>query len=489
MMHAIVIGSGIGGISTAIRLAVQGMKVTVYEANDYPGGKLTAFKKGDYRFDAGPSLFTLPELVEELFELAGEKRSQFKYNKKEIACEYFWEDSTRLTAWSDAQRFAEEVETVLGESRFAVLKHLDDVRNLYENTSGLFLERSLHRWQSYFSKDVLHALSGVRRLHLTDTMHGVASKRFSNPKLVQLFDRFATYNGSDPYKAPGVLSMIPHLEHHLGTFIPENGMHQITTELVGLAKRQGVAFEFNAPVGEILLDGKVVRGVKLENGTEAYADIVVSNMDVVPTYRRMLPRQLAPEKTLQQERSSSALIFYWGVNRTFSELNLHNILFSSDYRKEFRQIFDDKVPPSDPTVYINITSKDVQGEAPKGSENWFVMVNVPADYGQNWDEFIPQVRASVIERVNRQFNVDLDAHIEVEELLTPALIESKTSSYRGALYGASSNDSLSAFLRHPNFTRKIKNLYFVGGSVHPGGGIPLCMLSAKIVGELIKEEA
>lgn len=140
-------------------------------------------------------------------------------------------------------------------------------------------------------------------------------------------------------------------------------------------------------------------------------------------------------------------------------------------------------------MYINITSKDVKGEAPEGSENWFVMVNVPADYDQDWDSLIPQVRKSVIDRLNRQFNVDIEQHIEVEELLTPKLIESKTSSFRGALYGASSNDTMAAFFRHPNFSRKIDDLYFVGGSVHPGGGIPLCMLSARIVDGLVKERA
>ncbi len=489
-MQAIVIGSGIGGIATSIRLAIQGYRVTVYEANSYPGGKLTAFEKDGYRFDAGPSLFTLPNLVEELFELAGEDpKTQFKFKKKDVACEYFWKDGTQLTAWADPSQFAEEVEEKLGESRFKVLQHLDDVRNLYQKTSGLFLERSLHRWQSYFNSDVWEALKGVHKLHLTNTMHGVASKRFRSEKLIQLFDRFATYNGSDPYKAPGVLSMIPHLEHHLGTYIPENGMHQITLSLVELAKRQGVAFAYNSPVEEILIEDGRAKGIRLKGGEEAYAEVVVSNMDVVPTYRRLLPRQPAPEKTLRQERSSSALIFYWGVNREFPQLDLHNILFSSNYRKEFRQIFDEKVPPTDPTVYINITSKDVKGEAPEGSENWFVMVNVPADYDQDWDSLIPQVRKSVIDRLNRQFNVDIEQHIEVEELLTPKLIESKTSSFRGALYGASSNDTMAAFFRHPNFSRKIDDLYFVGGSVHPGGGIPLCMLSARIVDGLVKERA
>lgn len=487
-MQAIVIGSGIAGIATAIRLSLKGYKTTVYEANSYPGGKLTVFEKGGYRFDAGPSLFTLPNLVEDVFRDCGENPEEhFQYIKKDTACHYFWKDGTQLFALAEPLKFAAKVEEVLGESRFKVLEHLDDVRLLYDKTKGLFLERSLHKVDTYLSAEVLSALGVVHKLHLTETMHEVAAKRFNSDKLIQLFDRFATYNGSSPYKAPGVLSMIPHLEHNIGTFLPKGGMHDITESLVALAKRRGVAFSFNERVEEILVENKLAKGVRLANGEIHPSDLVVSNMDIVPTYRRLLPKEPAPEKTLLQERSSSALIFYWGVKKEFQDLNLHNILFSSDYKKEFDEIFNRKVPPSDPTVYINITSKDVPGDAPEGCENWFVMVNVPSDQGQNWDELIPKVRKSVVDRINAQFEVDMESLIEVEEMLTPQLIESKTSSFGGALYGASSNDKFSAFLRHPNFSRKLKNLYFVGGSVHPGGGIPLCLLSAKIVGELVPE--
>lgn len=489
-MQAVVIGSGIGGIATAIRLAVSGYKVTVYESNNYPGGKLTAFEKDGYRFDAGPSLFTLPHLVEELFQIAGEQASDhFPYIKKDVACRYFWKDGTELTAWADSEKFADEVEDKLGESRTKVLDHLDNVKLLYERTKGLFLEKSLHKWDTYLSKDVIKALQVVHKLHLTESMHEVAAKKFESDKLVQLFDRYATYNGSNPYKAPGVLAMIPHLEHNIGTFLPKRGMHQITEELVALAKRKGVTFSFNSKVEKIQIEDGVATGVELENGQEHPAELVVSNMDVVPTYRHLLEGQRAPEKTLMQERSSSALIFYWGVNRPFPQLDLHNILFSSNYRREFQEIFDFKVAPSDPTIYINITSKDVQDEAPEGGENWFVMVNVPSNQGQNWEDEIVRTRAKIIERINSQFGVDLESHIQVEELLTPELIESKTSSFGGALYGASSNSSMSAFFRHPNFSRQIDNLYFVGGSVHPGGGIPLCLLSARIVDQLVRENA
>ncbi|MDX5348304.1 MAG: phytoene desaturase, partial [Hymenobacteraceae bacterium] len=215
------------------------------------------------------------------------------------------------------------------------------------------------------------------------------------------------------------------------------------------------------------------------------ADVVVSNMDVVPTYRKLLPHLPAPEQTLQQPRSSSALIYYWGINRLFPQLHLHNIFFSDDYKKEFDHIFKQKSITSDPTVYINITSKYTPADAPAGCENWFVMVNVPHDEGQNWDNLIAVTRETVLNKLSKHLQTDLRQHIATEAVLEPRQIEQQTSSFGGALYGSSSNNKMAAFLRHPNFSSQVTGLYFCGGSVHPGGGIPLCLLSAKIVGDLV----
>lgn len=479
-----IVGAGIAGIASAIRWARKGYVVHVHEANSYPGGKLSQFQLGDYRFDAGPSLFTLPFLVDELFTLCGEDpRDHFNYLKKTEECRYFWDDGTRLTAHSDPAEFATEAERVLGEPAAHVRAHLDLARRQYEATKGLFLERSLHKASTYLRRDALPALAALPSLKLTQTMHQVHAQRFRSPKMVQLFDRFATYNGSTPYQAPGTLAMIPHLEFGFGTFVPYGGMVAITESLVALAERQGVQFHYGQRVERILVANRRATGL-LVGGTEFSADVVVSNMDVTPTYRRLLPDLKAPEKTLSQERSSSALIFYWGVRREFPELDLHNILFANDYEAEFRNLFERKTLHDDPTVYIHITSKDLEGEAPAGGENWFVMINAPADYGQDWASWRAIARASVLAKIERALGVDVAPFIEVEEVLDPPTIQSRTGSDRGALYGASSNNAMAAFLRHPNFHRQIPNLFFVGGSAHPGGGIPLCLLSAKIAADL-----
>lgn len=479
----IIIGAGIAGIAASIRLNAKGYAVEVFEANAYPGGKLSAFSIDQYRFDAGPSLFTMPHYVDELFALCGEDpRDHFNYQKKELACKYFWEDGKRLSAYSDQEKYMEEVEQQLGVSPKVLKAYLAKAKKKYDLTVDLFLEKSLHRWSTLFSFKTLKALSQLPVFEINKSLDAVNRAALKEPHLVQLYNRFATYNGSSPYQTPGIMTLIQHLESHYGTYIPEGGMVSISKSLYELAQRQGVKFHFNQKVDEILYTKNKVEGVSIA-GHKHLADAVISNMDVHPTYRKLLPQLKAPEKTLSQERSSSALIFYWGMNKSFPGLDLHNILFSEDYPAEFETIFSAKQLFPDPTIYINITAKNVPQDAPAGHENWFVMINTPAGEHLDWEKEIPLLKEYVIAKIERTLGEKVAPHIVAEEVLSPPLIEQKTQSYLGALYGTSSNNKMAAFLRHPNFSRQFKNLYFCGGSVHPGGGIPLCLLSAKIVSD------
>ena len=488
MKKAIIIGSGIGGIATALRLRSMNYDVTVFENNNYPGGKLASFDLGPYRFDAGPSLLTMPHFIDELFDLFNENpRDYFNYKKKDISCKYFWDDGTKLNAYSEKSKFINEINKVLGVKESTISTYLLNAKRKYDLTKSMFLEQSLHKLKTYLSKDLLIGLCNVFSFQINKTLNQVNELELKEPHLVQLFNRFATYNGSSPYKTPGMMTLVQHLEQEYGTYVSDKGMNNITKSLYDLALRQGIDFKFNSFVSQILVSGKRAIGVSV--GEESYSsDIVVSNMDIVPTYRNLLKNYYQPEKTLSQERSSSALIFYWGINKEFKNLDLHNIFFSNDYKKEFQSIFEKKSIFSDPTVYINITSKDVKGDAPDNCENWFVMINSPNDSGQDWDNMIDEVKNNILKKINRLLNIELEDYIEYEKVYTPKTIESNTQSYMGSLYGSSSNNLMSAFLRHPNFSNKILNLYFCGGSVHPGGGIPLCLLSAKIVSQLIKNK-
>ncbi|MDG1250567.1 MAG: phytoene desaturase family protein [Flavobacteriaceae bacterium] len=485
MKKVIVIGSGIAGLAVSIRLALKGYNVQVFEQNSYPGGKLSSFSIKDYRFDAGPSLFTMPHLVTELFKLAGEDvKNYFEFSKKEIACNYFWQDGTSFTAYGERKKFLKEVEKIFDEPQYNVDQYLKKAKKKYDLTSSLFLEQSLHKLKTFISLDTLKALFQLKTFELQKSLHQANTQSFSSTHLIQLFDRYATYNGSDPYQTSGIMTLIQHLESAYGTFVPKKGMVSITESLFGLAKRLGVKFSFETGVKEIKVKLGVVSGIKT-NSDSFSSDYVISNMDVFHTYKKLLPNEIPPINRLKQERSSSAVIFYWGIKQSFPDLDLHNIFFSKNYKKEFQAIFKDKTVSEDPTIYINITSKEVVGDAPKGCENWFIMINTPADHGQDWTQIVNRLRSHIITNISKRLSVDLKNLIVCEEVLTPPDIESKTQSYMGALYGASSNDTMAAFLRHPNFSNRIKNLYFCGGSVHPGGGIPLCLLSAKIVDELI----
>ena len=488
MKKAIIIGSGIGGIATALRLRSMNYDVTVFENNNYPGGKLASFDLGPYRFDAGPSLLTMPHFIDELFDLFNENpRDYFNYKKKDISCRYFWDDGTKLNAYSEKSKFINEINKVLGVKESTISTYLLNAKRKYDLTKSMFLEQSLHKLKTYLSKDLLIGLCNVFSFQINKTLNQVNELELKEPHLVQLFNRFATYNGSSPYKTPGMMTLVQHLEQEYGTYVSDKGMNNITKSLYDLALRQGIDFKFNSFVSQILVSGKRAIGVSV--GEESYSsDIVVSNMDIVPTYSNLLKNHYQPEKTLSQERSSSALIFYWGINKEFKNLDLHNIFFSNDYKKEFQSIFEKKSIFSDPTVYINITSKDVKGDAPDNCENWFVMINSPNDSGQDWDNMIDEVKNNILKKINRLLNIELEDYIEYEKVYTPKTIESNTQSYMGSLYGSSSNNLMSAFLRHPNFSNETLNLYFCGGSVHPGGGIPLCLLSAKIVSQLIKNK-
>ncbi|MEY2904366.1 MAG: hypothetical protein RJA52_382 [Bacteroidota bacterium] len=479
-----IIGAGIAGLASAVRMAVKGYDVTVFEANSYPGGKLSEFTFNGYRFDAGPSLFTMPHYVDELFTLAGKNpKDYFNYQKLEVVCHYFWEDGTRIHAHADEHLFAQEVEEKLKVPGERLLHSLQDSRNKYEKTGKIFLENSLHKARTWLKPSVAKAMLNIPRFDLFTTMNKVNQKYAGDRKLTQLLNRFATYNGSNPYKAPGLLTIIPHFEHHIGAFYPKGGMVAITNAIYNLALSLGVKFYFEKSVEKITINDDKAVGL-VSNGQSFEFDRIISNMDVFFTYQKLIPKKYHPELILKQEKSTSALIFYWGVKKTFPELNLHNILFSEDYENEFDHLAKGKVS-EDPTVYINITSKYSPEDAPEGCENWFTMVNVPYNSGQDWDDIIRHTRKNVIGKINKILGVNMEELLEGEDILEPRTIESKTSSHLGALYGTSSNNKMAAFLRHPNFSNKIKNLYFCGGSAHPGGGIPLCLSSAKIVEECI----
>ncbi len=434
----------------------------------------------------GPSVLTMPQYIDELFELAGENpRDHFNYQKLDPVFQYFFEDGTVIKTSSDANKLADELANKTTVSQASVFKFLQQAAMIFDLTNEVFLQRSLHQFRNYFNFQTLRGILKFHKIKAFNTMAKSNAALFQDAKAEAIFNRYASYNGSDPYQAPGTLNVIAHLELGLGAYYPNGGMHSITTSMQRLAERLNVEFQFNSKVDEILVTEKRVHGIRIGKEKREY-DFVVSNSDVFKTYHQLLPGQKSPDRILNQPKSCSFIVFYWGIKKVFPKLGLHNMFMSKNPKEEYGFISKGKIY-TDPSVYLYCSSKLNSGDAPPGCENWFVMVSVPHNTGQHWDKLIVEMKSNVLEKLNRQLDLRVEEYIECENVLEPRIIEALTSSAFGAVFGNSSNSKFAAFLRHANFSSNIQNLYFCGGSVHPGAGIPLCLLSAKIVGEMVGE--
>jgi len=483
-----VIGSGLGGLSAAIRCARMGLKVDLYERNTATGGKAGTFSSGGFRFDTGPSLLTMPFVLEDLFSFAGKDISSYMtLLPLEETCRYFFHDGTRIRAHRDIDRFADEIEMNTEDTGESVREYLEYCARIYSLTAELFLFNDFHELSTFTdSTSSLKTLFSIHRIDPFRSVHRANSSFFRDPRTLQLFDRYTTYNGSDPYRAPATLNIIPHVEYSMGAFIVKEGVTRIPEALTDIAVESGVDLRLDTGVERIETIKDRVRGIRAHNSSFEY-DMVITNADVHLTYRDLLKDTSSrpARKYRRLEPSSSAVIFYWGVSGSFPDLGIHNIMFSADYRREFNDIFALGECPEDPTVYIYISSRFKPDDAPAGYENWFVMINAPCNRGQDWQAGMEKARKGVTERINRTLGIKIEDSIVSEKVVTPPDIEAATSSHMGSIYGISSNSQSAAFLRQGTRSRRYPGLYFCGGSAHPGGGIPLVLLSGKIASGLL----
>ncbi len=471
-----VIGAGLGGLAAAIHLAAEGVLVDVYERNAAPGGKASELLVDGFRFDTGPSLLTMPFVLDTLFAKAGRVRAEFlDILPVDPICRYTFGDGSTLDAWSDEQRFIEAVRSFAPDDADAVPRFLDHCERIYDLTAELFLFSRLNDSKALLRRSNVRTLLRIHQIDPFRSVHRAVSSFFSDPRLVQLFDRYATYNGSDPWKAPATLNIISHVEYRMGGYYVRGGMYALVTALWKLAEDLGVRFHFGADVQRILVRHGRVSGVQV-NGETLDADTVISNADAVHTMTQLL--EDAPQRSRYErlEPSCSGFVFLWGVDGLHPELAQHNIFFSEDYRREFREIFDLGRQPSDPTVYVSITSKADPSHAPEGMENWFVLVNMPALRDGAADTNIEGLREAVLARLDHA-GLDVRRRIRVERIISPRDLEQRYNSNRGSIYGISSNSPRAAFLRPANKVSRVPGLYLCGGAAHPGGGVPLVLLS------------
>jgi phytoene desaturase len=319
------------------------------------------------------------------------------------------------------------------------------------------------------------------------TMQERLQEYFKNEKVLQLFGRFATYNGSNPYQIPATLNIIPHVEFTMGSYYVKGGMYNIVESLQNIMKDMGINIFLNTQITEILHDRVAVNGIRVGEEVINY-DRVVANSDVVYTFSTMIKG--FPDYTIKLrklEPSLSGMLFHWGVKGRHEQLALHNVFFSDDYKKEFDSIFHSHTHPSSPTIYVSVSSKIDSNHAPDGCENWYVLLNMPYHSGQDWESATQQVRYSVLSDL-KTHGIDISDKIECEDVFTPLDFKNKYFSNRGSIYGISSNSMMAAFQRPANRSRLLKNLYFTGGSSHPGGGVPLVILSGRHAAKIIALE-
>lgn len=477
----VVIGAGLGGLSAGISLAAQGKKVCILEKNSRAGGKMDEIHLGAYRFDTGPSLMTMKFVLDTLFQSAGKKTEDYlELIPLPIICRYFYADGTQLDALPDVKRMAEQLPEPLKADQKALIEYMQYSKRIYDLTADLFLFDSIQNPKHLLNPKAWNTLWNIRDIDAFRTVHKANTAFFSTPHLQQLFDRYATYNGSDPYQAPATLNIIPHVEYTLGSWYVKGGIYRITEALLHLAQSLNIDILYDTPASQIQHDGKQVLGVSTQSGEPIACKHVVSNADVVHTFSHLIQGFPTKTKRLEQaEPSCSGLVFLWAMNRTYPELAHHNILFSEDYEAEFQQIFRKRTAPKDPTVYISITAKSDPAHAPEGCENWFVLVNMPWIENSNYNsaEEINAIKQAIFRKAMEMGLGDIASHIVDEKVISPSDLRDKTLTNKGSIYGLSSNDRNAAFKRQDNIASELKGLYFAGGSAHPGGGMPLAMLS------------
>lgn len=485
-----IIGGGLGGLSAAIRLANKGFEIDLYEQNELLGGKATEINYNGYRFDTGPSLLTMLDVIVDLFNECNENITDYlEFEKLDVICKYFYPDNTVINAYSDVKSFKEEVENKTKDKSDSLNKYLQYCKTIYGHAGKLFLTKDISDPRTFFNFNSLKTFLNLNKIDPFRTMNDANKSFFKDDKLVQLFNRYATYTGSNPYLAPATLNVIPHVEYNMGSYLPKGGIYSIVKAFRILAEKKGVNVFTQHLVEEIVTQNNKAIGIQVNDKIENY-DKIISNVDVNTTFKKLIKEHNNKEaiKYSQRTPSFSGLVFYWGINQPFPQLETHNIFFSNDYEKEFDDLFVNKTIHNDPTVYIYISSKLNKDDAPKGKENWFVMVNAPHIENQNWITEIENARTNIINKINSFLNTNIKQFIEFEKVMSPVDIQNKTGSYRGSIYGISSNDKFAAFMRQSNKSKTVKNLYFCGGSAHPGGGIPLVILSGKIVSDIITKE-
>lgn len=476
-MKVVVIGAGVGGLCTAIRLQSAGHDVTVFERNPVVGGKLGALAEEGFTFDLGPTLFTMPHLFDEVFRLAGSSlAAQVELTRLDPQFRYRWPDGSSLDVPDDRERTLDRVEALAPDDGDSWMDFEYHTRQIWEVAERTFLAGTVDSpWTLVKrSKNPLD----LDRVEGKRTLDRFARASFDDPRLRQLVGRYATYSGSSPYRAPATLACIYHVEQEFGCWHLHGGLAVLADRLAGTARRVGVDIRLGTDVGRVATTRGSVSGVDLADGGHEPADVVVSDVDAEHLYTDLLPDARRRKRIAKIGRSTSAFVMCAAVRGRTDGIAHHNVFFSLDDEREFGDLDQGRLA-TDPTVYACVSSVTDPTMAPRDAENWVFLVNVPAATGIDRK----LMSAAVLNRVAER-GIDLRDRIDFTRTLLPADFDARYRAPGGAIYGTSSNGRTAAF-RRPANVGPVDGLFLVGGSTHPGGGLPLVATGARIVADLV----
>lgn len=491
-MNVIVIGAGIGGIAAAGRLARQGHAVTVLEKGPRPGGRVDVIEKDGFRFDTGPTLFLMPEVFAETYAALGERmQDHLDLVRLDPTYRAHFHDGATLNLTSVLPDMRTQLEALEPGSFEAFLRFMAEGSRSYNLSLEKFVGRNFYSYLQYFDLRNLPLLFQLKALvkHAANT-----ASYFKDPRLQAAFSFQNMYLGLSPYDAPATFSLLQYTELGDGVWFPRGGMIRPVETLEQIATGLGVRFRYNLPVARINVAGNRATGVTLEDGGILSADVVIANADLPYVYSDLLPEDGSAARLYRKKFTSSALMFYWGVKGEKSpELLHHNVFLADDqYKASFDRIFNDLSLPERPSFYVNAPARTDPSFAPADGDSLMVLVPVghmDAGNSQDWAALTARARLSVIERLEGLGVKDLAGRIVFEETMGPPEFKKKLNLAKGSAFGLSHNFLQVGYLRPHNRHARYGNLYFTGASTHPGTGLPIVLLSARLTVErLLKEQ-
>lgn len=487
--RAIIIGAGLGGLSCAVTLAVRGWEVIVLERQPTIGGKLQRIQEGGYTFDRGPSTITMPQIFRDVFQQAGAAMEDYvELYELEPRTRNVFADGTVVNLSKNPDKMVDQIAVYSPDDARSYVSFLQESAVLARHANEQFLNRLM-----LTNKDKL-ALPLIRsflRIRPQVKLHSLLRRYFKHPNTLAMMGRYATYVGASPYQAPSIFAMLPSVEAEGGVYGVRGGTYKLAEAIAKLAVELGVVIHTEQEVTRILVKNKRVSGVETAN-EQLEAAVVIANGDMLSINRMLLDetarRHMSNQKIAGYEPSLSGFVTLAGVPRTYPILHHHTVFYPSHYAEEFVNIFERRLPPSEPTIYICHSGYSEPGMAPKGSSNLFILTNAPS-VSPNWD-WSREKEAYGEKLIERLACLEVSGleHSDVLRYYTPQQLAHDTYAYKGAIYGISSNSMKQTFFRPSNRSRDVDGLWYVGGTTHPGGGTPMVTLSGRLVGEYIASQ-